>query len=265
MLLLLLLLLSSLVALRSGQADAGRLDQADGVVTEAGQTQARGSQPVVRSGSRLSRLTRLKIFQLRRRKYLGSSETHLGSSGGRAGLVAVLGQQVGGRGAVLRGAVGLAGVTRLLAGQGEALRGAGVDQLVVAVVAEHHLLQPSGAHRVVLEAPRAGLDVAGRGHGVVVMLRRLAATGRATGTHQLLSRRIAGARGLVMVVANLVEAVGVGRGGAGGCLDGTTVHGEREVLGGCRLWGLQLSGYQLLHSHGISQCQARKVGKLLLF
>ena len=139
--------------------------------------------------------------------------------GWRAGLVAVLRQQVGGRsggsvaGAVLGGAIGsLAGVARrLLAGEREALGRPRVDQLVVAVVTEHHLLQPAGAHRVVLEAPRAGLDVAGRGHGVVVMLRRLAGPSRATGTHQLLGRRIAGTRGLVMVVTDLVKAVGVGR------------------------------------------------------
>ena len=251
MLLLLLLLLASLVALGSGETDAGRLDQTDGVVSQTGQTEAGGSQAVVRS----RRL--LDVPWLR---------------GWRAGLVAVLRQQVGGRsrgsvaGAVLGGAIGsLAGVARrLLAGEREALGRPRVDQLVVAVVTEHHLLQPAGAHRVVLEAPRAGLDVAGRGHGVVVMLRRLAGPSRATGTHQLLGRRIAGTRGLVMVVADLVKAVGVGRGGARGSLDWTTVHGEREVLGGCRLWGLQLSGYQLLHSHGISQCQARKVGKLLL-
>ena len=222
--LLLLLLLASLVALRSGQADAGRLDQADGVVTEAGQTQARGSQPVVRSGSRLSRLTRLKIFQLRRRKYLGSSETHLGSSGGRAGLVAVLGQQVGGRGAVLRGAVGLAGVARLLAGQGEALGGAGVDQLVVAVVAEHHLL-----HRVVLEGPGPGLDVPGGGHGVVVM--RLLLSSSKAGAHQLLGWRIARAC-LVMVVADLVEAVGVRGGSTRWSLDsGAPVHRDDSGSG----------------------------------
>ena len=151
MLLLLLLLLASLVALGSGETDTGRLDQTDGVVSQTGQTEAGGSQAVVRS----RRL--LDVPWLR---------------GWRAGLVAVLRQQVGGRsrgsvaGAVLGGAIGsLAGVARrLLAGEREALGRPRVDQLVVAVVTEHHLLQPAGAHRVVLEAPRAGLDVAGRGH-----------------------------------------------------------------------------------------------------
>jgi len=144
------------------------------------------------------------------------------------GLVTVLGQQVGGRGrggvagAVLRGAVALAGVTRpRLAGQREALGRPRVDELVVLVVTDHHLLQTSGAHRVVLKPPRAGLKVTG-GRDCVVVMRRLLTSGT-PGSHQLLGGWIAGA-GLVMVVTNLVEAVGVGRGSAGGSLDWSSVH-----------------------------------------
>ena len=164
-------------------------------MSEAGQAEAGWSHPVVRC-----------------RGLAGP-----GLRGGRPGLVTVLGQQVGGRGAVLRGAVGLAGVARLLAGQGEALGGAGVDQLVVAVVAEHHLL-----HRVVLEGPGPGLDVPGGGHGVVVM--RLLLSSSKAGAHQLLGWGITRAC-LVMVVADLVEAVGVRGGSTRWSLDsGAPVH-----------------------------------------
>ena len=70
-----------------------------------------------------------------------------------------------GRGGVARaelgGAVALAGVARLLAGEREALGRPRVDELVMLVVTDHHLLQTSRTHCVVLEPTGPGLNVAG--------------------------------------------------------------------------------------------------------
>ena len=203
------MLLSGLVALRLREADAGGLDQTDGVVSEAGGQAGHAGrcQGVVGSWRLSSRLR-----------------------GGGAGLVAVLGQQVGGRGAVLGGVVPLAGVVagvlRLLAGQGEALRGPGVDQVML-VVADHHLLQAGAVHLSVLEA-WPSLDVSCQ--AVVVM--RLLVSCTTCGPHQLVSSRqlyrLVAGPGLVVVVTDLVQPVRVGRGGGGRGRHWTSVHHTRQ-------------------------------------
>ena len=123
----------------------------------------------------------------------------------------------------------MAGVTRLLAGQREALWRPGVDQWVMLVVTDHHLLQ-ARTHGVVLEGPRSGLKMAGS-HRVVVMRRLLAPSWPRT--HQLLGWRIAWT-GLVMIVTNLVKAVRVRGSSTRWSLHRTAVHDAGTLGGGHR-------------------------------